>query len=237
MRKIMKKTFILFLLLGLACSANAQVTTQNYIRSRKMLNNTGTSYVDNIAYYDGLGRPFQTVTKSTQTGTVKERLATLQEYDAMGRETNAWLPTPVTADYVVAATLKSTAQGSTGYGDTRPYNETVYEASSLSRVTKQYGAGAAWYSGHPVATDYLTNTVSGAQACKLYTTDGNTLSGGSGYYTSGSLYVVKTTDEDGNISYTFTDKQGRTVLTQQMNGTEQLDTYFVYDVKGNLCLV
>ena len=136
MRKIMKKTFILFLLLGLACSANAQVTTQNYIRSRKMLNNTGTSYVDNIAYYDGLGRPFQTVTKSTQTGTVKERLATLQEYDAMGRETNAWLPTPVTADYVVAATLKSTAQGSTGYGDTRPYNETVYEASPLNRLLR-----------------------------------------------------------------------------------------------------
>ena len=79
--------------------------------------------------------------------------------------------------------------------------------------------------------------MSGAQACKLYTTDGNTLSGGSGYYTSGSLYVVKTTDEDGNISYTFTDKQGRTVLTRQMNGTEQLDTYFVYDVYGNLCFV
>ena len=202
-----------------------------------MLNNTGTSYVDNIVYHDGLGRPFQTVTKSTQTGTVKERLATLQEYDVMGRETNAWLPTPVTADYVAAATLKSTAQGSTGYSDTRPYNETVYEASPLSRVTKQYGAGAAWYSGHPVATDYLTNTATGVQACKLYTTDGNTLSGGSGCYTAGSLYVVKTTDEDGNISYTFTDKQGRTVLNRQMNGTEQLDTYFVYDVKGNLCFV
>lgn len=51
------------------------------------------------------------------------------------------------------------------------------------------------------------------------------------------LQVVKTTDEDGNISYTFTDKQGRTVLTRQMNGSEQLDTYFVYDAKGNLCFV
>ena len=233
----MKRYILFFLSLVTACVLGAQVTSQNYIRSRKMLNNTGTSYVDNIAYYDGLGRPFQTVTKSTQTGTVKERLATLQEYDVMGRETNAWLPTPVTADYVAAATLKSTAQGSTGYSDTRPYNETVYEASSLNRVTKQYGAGAAWYSGHPVATDYLTNTATGVQACKLYTTDGNTLSGGSGCYTAGSLYVVKTTDEDGNISYTFTDKQGRTVLNRQMNGTEQLDTYFVYDVKGNLCFV
>ena len=233
----MKRLILFFITLITTCALGAQVSSENYIRSRKMLNNTGTSYVDNIVYHDGLGRPFQTVTKSTQAGAVKERLATLQEYDAMGRETNAWLPTSVTADYVAATTLKSTAQGSTGYSDTRPYNETVYEASPLNRVTKQYGAGAAWYSGHPVATDYLTNTATGVQACKLYTTDGNTLSGGSGYYTAGSLYVVKTTDEDGNISYTFTDKQGQTVLTRQMNGTEQLDTYFVYDAKGNLCFV
>ena len=38
--------------------AGAQVNTQNYIRIRKMLNNTETSYVDDIRYYDGLGRPF-----------------------------------------------------------------------------------------------------------------------------------------------------------------------------------
>ena len=235
----MKRYIVFFLSLVTACVLGAQVTTQNYIRSRKMLNNTGTSYVDNIAYYDGLGRPFQTVTKSVQSGTAKERLATLQEYDAMGRETKMWLPTPVTADYVAAAGLKTTSQGSTGYSDTRPYNETVYEASPLDRVTKQYGTGAAWYSGHPVATDYLTNTSTTGDVllCKLYTTSGNTLSGGSDYYTAGSLYVVKTTDEDGNISYTFTDKQERTVLNRQMNGTEQLDTYFVYDVKGNLCFV
>ena len=113
----------------------------------------------------------------------------------------------------------------------------MYEASPLDRVTKQYGAGAAWYSGHPVATDYLTNTASGVQACKLYTTDGNTLSGGNGYYTAGSLYITKMTDEDGNVSYTFTDKEDRTVLTRQMNGSEKLDTYFVYDAKGNLCFV
>ena len=181
------------------CVLGAQVTTQNYIRTRKMLNNAGTSYVDNIVYYDGLGRPFQTVSKSTQTGTVKERLATLQEYDAMGRETNAWLPTPVTADYVATTTLKSTAQGSTGYSDTRPYNETVYEASPLNRVIQQYGAGATWYSGHPVATDYLTNTFTDGNvlSSKLYTTNSNMLSNGNGYYTVGSLYVVKNTDEDG----------------------------------------
>ena len=235
----MKRYILFFLSLVTACVLGAQVTSQNYIRSRKMLNGTGTSYVDNIAYYDGLGRPFQTVTQSTQTGTVKERLATLQEYDAMGRETKMWLPTPVTADYVAAAGLKTTSQGSTGYSDTRPYNETVYEASPLDRVTKQYGAGAAWYSGHPVAMEYLTNTstVGNVLSCKLYTTNGETLSGGTTYYNAQNLYVTKTTDEDGNIGYTFTDKQGRTVLERRINGTEQLDTYYVYDAKGNLCFV
>ena len=114
----------------------------------------------------------------------------------------------------------------------------MYEASPLDRVNKQYGAGAAWYSGHPVATDYLANTVSGVLSCKLYTIDGNTLNdNGGNLYAAGMLQVVKTTDEDGNISYTFTDKQGRTVLNRQMNGTEQLDTYYVYDAKGNLCFV
>lgn len=40
-----------------------QVSTRNYIRTRTMLNETGSSYMDLIVYYDGLGRPFQTVFK------------------------------------------------------------------------------------------------------------------------------------------------------------------------------
>ena len=49
--------------------------------------------------------------------------------------------------------------------------------------------------------------------------------------------MVKTTDEDNHVSYTFTDKQGRTVLERRVNGTEYLDTYSVYDDFGNLVLV
>ena len=68
---------------------NAQVSTENYIRTRKMLNDTGSSYLDDIAYYDGLGRPFQTVQKAVKNGSpVNKNLATLQEYDATGREGN-----------------------------------------------------------------------------------------------------------------------------------------------------
>ena len=233
----MKRLTISLLIMIAACALSAQVDTQNYIRSRRMLNTAATSYVDDIRYYDGLGRPFQTVTKSVQNGTAKERLATLQEYDGAGRETNAWLPTPVTADFVAAAALQNTAKGSAGYSDTRPYNETVYEASPLDRVVTKYGAGAAWYGSHGVNSSYLTNTATGVQACRLYTTDGTSLSGGSSCYAAGTLQVVKTTDEDGNASYVFTDKLGREVLNRRMNGTEPLDTYYVYDDYGRLCFV
>ena len=54
---------------------------------------------------------------------------------------------------------------------------------------------------------------------------------------SGQLSVIKTTDEDLNVSYTFTDEMGHVVLTRQMKGSETHDTYYVYDDKGNLCFV
>ena len=54
---------------------------------------------------------------------------------------------------------------------------------------------------------------------------------------SGQLSVIKTTDEDLNVGYTFTDEMGHVVLTRQMKGSETHDTYYVYDDKSNLCFV
>ena len=67
--------------------------------------------------------------------------------------------------------------------------------------------------------------------------NGTSLSGGTEFYAANLLNVIKTTDEGNNVSYTFTDKLGRIVLTRQMNGTEAHDTYYVYNDKGNLCFV
>jgi len=83
--------FLLFLIVG--CALNAQDDYRNYVLSRTMLNGTGTSYLDNITYYDGLGRPFQTVQKAVQSGLpVNKNLATLQEY---ANGTVGCLPLPV----------------------------------------------------------------------------------------------------------------------------------------------
>ena len=244
----MKKTIITLLMCAAGIGAAAQTSSQNYILTRRMINETAGDYTDLVTYYDGLGRPFEEVTKHARQGSVTERHATLQEYDYLGRPVRSWLPASVVIDYNAPATLKSYAQGSDkGYNDTRPYTETVYELSTADRVMMQYGPGAAWYSAHPVsdeytgnpvATQYTTNTASGVQSCKVYGVSGNSLTGGSTYHTAGTLHVVKTTDEDGRVSYTFTTGDGLTLLERRMNGTaEQLDTYYVYDNLGRLRFV
>ena len=236
----MKRFSIFLLLLIAACVMNAQVSTENYIRTRRMLNDTGSSYLDDIAYYDGLGRPFQTVQKAVKNGSpVNKNLATLQEYDATGREGNSWLPIPISSSvYLAPAAFKSSAPGKYS-NDSRPYSQPFYEASPLNRILQQYGPGTAWYNaGRPVKTEYLTNTATLPLNCRCYTVnDSYTLSGGSSNYAAGQLSVVKTMDEDMNVSYSFTDKLGHLVLSRQMQGSEPHDTYYVYDEKGNLCFV
>ena len=48
---------------------------------------------------------------------------------------------------------------------------------------------------------------------------------------------MKRIDEDQHVSYTFTDKQGHILLERQMQGSEQHDTYYVYNDLDNLCFV
>ena len=231
----MKRKYIFIALLCSALPTIAQNINQNYVCTRTMLDETGGKYLDKVEYFDGLGRPFQTVLKKRATS--KSNLVTLQEYDAAGREANSWLPIASSAEYVAPASFKSSAPGNYG-NDSRPYNQPVYEGSPLNRIIRQYGPGAAWYNGHAVNADYLTNSTAEAQlTCINYSVDNAGVPVNNGNYTSGQLSVVKTTDEDSNVSYTFTDKLGHTVLIRQMQGSEPHDTYYVYDEKGNLRFV
>ncbi|CAK7011190.1 MAG: hypothetical protein BACC_00462 [Bacteroides sp.] len=234
----MKRIYLLYLLLLLQATAgHAQDSSQNYILTRTMLKSDTKSYLSKVVYYDGLGRPFQTVNKAIENTNKKEvSLATLQEYDAAGRETKTWLPAVITPDYLAPASFKSSAPASHG-NDSRPYQEAVYETSPQNRIVKQYGAGADWHSGHPVATEFMGNSATAQLRCTRYKVTSAGALEASGDYANGTLNVTRTTDEDGNMSYTFMDKIGRTLLERRMNGSEALDTYYVYDNYGNLCYV
>ena len=84
---------------------------------------------------------------------------------------------------------------------------------------------------------YLTNSAADSLRCARYVADSDRDAvrlSRQGDYPEGELFVTATTDEDGRLSYTFYDKGGQSVLSRQMNGSEALDTYYVYDACGLL---
>mgnify|MGYP000002357890 FL=1 len=221
-KNCMKRKYMFMALLCYALTTAAQDASHNYVRTRSMLDEMGGKYLDKVEYFDGLGRPFQTVLKKVTAS--NSNLVTLQEYDVAGRAVNSWLPIVSSAEYVAPAAFKSSAPSNYG-NDSRPYGQPVYEASPLNRTVKEYGPGAAWHGGHSVNTDYLANSTANAQLnCINYGVSSAGALTSNGSYASGQLSVVKTTDEDLNVSYTFTDKMGHVVLSRQMKGSETHDT-------------
>ena len=116
------------------------------------------------------------------------------------------------------------------YSDNMPYNSTAYDGA-MNRALKQCGAGSAW-SGRSVQTFYYVNTGTGSLSCAKYELSGKQLIR-KGLYDTGDLVVVRTIDEDGHSRYDFSDKEGHTVLSRQINGGNY-DAYYVYDDYGDL---
>ncbi|GAB6013054.1 DUF6443 domain-containing protein [Viscerimonas tarda] len=216
-------------------NAHSQSQDQNYIRTRTMTNDAGTACIEQIQYFDGLGRLVETVQKKATTG--QKDLISYQEYDTLGRESNTWLPVPATGNtgaFVPLNTLKTLS--ATAYaGDTKACSKNEYETSPLNRVVKQYGPGQNWHNNNKyVKTKYLYNS------CLYFRVIGSGLDTElvtSGNYYNEHLFVTEITDENGYKSYEFKDKLGQVVLTRQVNEFETHDTYYVYDDYGNLCYV
>jgi RHS repeat-associated protein len=133
-----------------------------------------------VEYFDGLGRPVQSVT--TQGSPSKNDLIKPVQYDAFGRETFGYLPYASTEG---SGWYKSNAVNTASYSqsshsafysngtvdkvidDTKPFAETIFEPSPLNRVVKAYQPGSAWAASTPdnpngkdkyIQYDYLVNS-------------------------------------------------------------------------------
>lgn len=222
---------------------------RNYIHTITYTEETSdidpTKGLSQIQYFDGLGRPVQTV----QHGITPNAgdLVTYQEYDLFGRDGRSWLPAVAAGNGGAYMTLDSyKAKAMVTYDNDSAYSRPVYEASPLNRVLEQYGPGKEWYSDKKaVRTGYLTNQTKSGTAwadsdslvCAQYMTTDNarTVSlSRTGNYKANELYVTRLKDEDGNTSYEFKDKLGQVVLTRQINDGKLYDTNYIYDSFGNL---
>ncbi len=246
------KRQILFMLLT-SCLPLLQAKAQHYNSIKTVIPSVETSTTSGLTvnnsitsyqYFDGLGRPLQNIQVGVTPG--QYDLVDYQEYDALGRKSLFWLPVSLTATNNGKPVALSTVQlrSAALYSDSKAYSKPVYENSPLNRISEQYGPGQNWQNnGKSVKTEYLTNSATGELACRWYrTTDTrndiqvNILSvAGSINYPEGELYVTRTTDEDGkDVRLEFKNKQEQTLLVRQKNGTVFHDTYYLYDMYGNL---
>ncbi len=246
--------------LNTAASAN-----QNYIitsiprSSMPVFTTVGKGTCDimqTIQYFDGLGRPLQTVqVKGSPLGIdVVQPMA----YDQFGREATKYLPYALTTgtsdgsyktDALTGAQSafyhpagSSGTQQATGVVNTQyPSATTVFEPSPLNRAVEQGAPGLPWQpgSGHTVKITYGANA---ANEVILWVVNsaGNGLSGGNTYYTAGTLYATTATDENGNKTIEYKDQEGHVVCkkaTDPNNAGQYLATYYVYNDLNNLSYV
>jgi len=191
------------------------------------LNETNSN--TSIQYFDGLGRPTQTVQHGVTP--LGADLVSGIEYNDYGLEYIKYLPGAVQGNngaYVTDISSKATATNA----DSRPYSTTLYEASPLNRVKTEIGPGIDW-SYHPKTIDYQTND---ASILYFYVNGDKHLSKGSNY-AAGSLFVTKVSDEDVKTAYEFKDKLGRVILKRQTYNGGNVDTYYVYNDLSQLCYV
>ncbi len=225
---------------GGTVTAGTPGSSYNYIRTQTLRDPvtseasiTGSARVETIAYFDGLGRPVQTVT--VQGSPAKADMIEGIEYDAFGRDFCHYLPFAKAGNngaYLANAqtavqSYYSTTTPIVGHESTSsPWNKTLYEASPLNRVTGTSGPGA--WEAKPTSVGYQTNTA----AIAHWDAAKNAIS-----FAANSLYVTETTDEDGNRTREFKDKLGQVVRKESYDGTAWLRTAYVYDDFGQLVIV
>lgn len=213
-----------------------------------------------VQYFDGLGRPTQTV--NTLGSPQKLDLVQPSVYDVFGREYRKYLPISLEANGRPKTSLFDGAGNYTGNfynnasdkiaDDSSPFAETVFEPSPLNRVIKQGAPGAAWQPVNPggdiysitdktVKKRYQMNVANEVRLFKYDAATGLIIASVT-YFAANQLYANLNYDEQNNEVWEYTDKQGRVVCKKVYVETvstvkQYACTYYLYDDFGNLVVV
>lgn len=230
----------------------AQTTTQNYIKSTKpvlattsetVLNIWGAgSKIESVSYVDGLARPIQNVVKQGSVGLYD--LVQFHEYDIFGREVKEYLPyADVSSDgsYKANAAASQSAFYSSAYRvahTQQPFAQKVFENNPLNRVIEQASPGADWQVGSTHTTKLLSRTNTNNEVRQFI--EGTNNYSGASYYNAKTLSVIQITGDNGDITTTYTDLEGKLILKKvYQNNTAfgTANTFYVYNDLNQLVCV
>ena len=208
---------------------------ENWILTRTF--NGDKPAASDVAYYNGLGLPEQSIQIAASPD--GRDLVTPIGYDALLREdAKSYLSYAARSSggrKQASALTNQQAFYGTLYGQAdaqRSFTEKVYEASPLGRVRKQALPGYMKdYEVLYTEFDYRTNDTDEVRWLAVGV-DGELVC--EGCHDAGTLSCTVTTDPDGHVVQSFTDGQGRTLLSRTFDDDEPIDTYSVYDDYGRL---
>ena len=194
-----------------------------------------------ISYFDGLGRLKQNVNYIDFNST--DVIADFKEYGSHGKIKRDWLLTIGIADTTIlggtineiipledlGATYNSVYQDDNCF-----YSQTFYDNTVMHRPIETRAAGDAWTNHVGKRMSYLLNDGTDSLRCiNLYVNSNGQLVK-DGVFESGELRVTKTIDEDNHTSYLFYNREDSLILSRSVVDMEMADTYYVYDIYGNL---
>jgi RHS repeat-associated protein len=224
------------------------VTTEEQVRNTVAVTDKGVG----ITYSDGLGRNLQSL--AIKTSPSLKDLVQPAYYDELGRPSRSYLPyiagtstgafQPQTfADQ--AAFYNNPANKITG--DSRPYGEAIFDNSPLNRIKQTRAVGADW-ANKPVSNNIEIyefdgglgpDPEPGTTAVPIRIWDVvNGLPQSTQNYTTGTLIINQTSNEQGMTVRTYSDFLGRTVLDEVLlGGNECARTYYVRNLYGELLFI
>ena len=236
---------------------NGQSPLVNFVRERDAMGRiidtivyANAGYVDvkqSTSYFDGLGRPLQTVQRQITPGSNPADIVTPVVYDPFGREIYKYLPYVASTGNTSDGGFKQDpftdqanfyqniypAQQPAYTGEQVYYSQTNVEASPLNRTLKAMAPGNSWAgSGKGDSLQYLTSI--SADSVQIWTITNDTLTyvdndlttnipASAGYYPAGQLYKTVTIDEQGHAVVEYKDKDGLVILKKVQIGAIPAD--------------
>ncbi len=239
---------------------------QGFTDAAGVINSTSVTDVNkSTQYFDGLGRPLQTVSWKVSPDQ-KDIVATIV-YDELGREQYKFLPYKATTadgsfqtnpfnDQKTFYSVDYLSDQPAYNGEQYYYSHTQFESSPLNRPLKTFAPGNSWAGSEggiaekAVSIQYLINNSSdhvrvwdiGFDAFS----DGNNIPASAAEYDTGQLYKTVTINEHNNAVVEYKDKEGRVVLKKVQIGNISADysgyngflsTFYVYDALSQLRFV
>lgn len=185
-----------------------------------------------VDYYDGLGRPVQSVMHAG-TQDASDIILSSIAYDMFGRKSSTMSPVP--SSYGTGAWTSygdALEAAATFHRDAMPESRTEYTPDPLSRIAAESGPGQEWF-----AAGSKVNYREYSKGLQGYKAGGSrerpVLEYAVSEFVTDRILVSSVTDEDGKVTRTFSDGEGKVLCKEDNTGR----TYYAYDRFGNLCFV